>query len=44
MVGLSTSASPAGGVDVLVNNAGIMRLATLEASDDPLIDTQIAVH
>jgi len=33
-----------GGVDVLVNNAGIMRLATLEASDDALIDSQIAIN
>jgi len=33
-----------GGVDVLVNNAGIMRLATLAESDDALIDSQIAVN
>ena len=33
-----------GGVDVLVNNAGIMRLATLDASDDALIDSQIAIN
>ncbi len=34
----------AGAVDVLVNNAGIMRLATLAESDDALIDSQIAVN
>jgi 3-oxoacyl-[acyl-carrier protein] reductase len=34
----------AGGIDVLVNNAGIMRLATLEASDDALIDSHIAIN
>lgn len=33
-----------GGVDVLVNNAGIMRLATLASSDDELFDSQIAVN
>lgn len=34
----------AGVVDVLVNNAGIMRLATLAESDDALIDSQISVN
>jgi 3-oxoacyl-[acyl-carrier protein] reductase len=34
----------AGGIDVLVNNAGVMRLATLEASDDALIDSHIAIN
>jgi 3-oxoacyl-[acyl-carrier protein] reductase len=34
----------AGSVDVLVNNAGIMRLATLADSDDALIDSQISVN
>ncbi|GAB3668275.1 SDR family oxidoreductase [Ramlibacter alkalitolerans] len=33
-----------GGVDVLVNNAGIMRLATMAASDDTLIERQLAVN
>src|ERR1700687_1494572 len=33
-----------GGVDVLVNNAGIMKLATLADSDDALFDRQIAVN
>jgi len=33
-----------GGVDVLVNNAGIMRLATIGDSDDALFDRQIAVN
>jgi 3-oxoacyl-[acyl-carrier protein] reductase len=33
-----------GGVDVLVNNAGIMRLAPLAEADDILIDSQIAVN
>jgi 3-oxoacyl-[acyl-carrier protein] reductase len=32
------------GVDVLVNNAGIMRLAPLAEADDALIDSQIAVN
>jgi 3-oxoacyl-[acyl-carrier protein] reductase len=33
-----------GGVDVLVNNAGIMKLATIADSDDALFDSQIAVN
>jgi 3-oxoacyl-[acyl-carrier protein] reductase len=33
-----------GGVDVLVNSAGIMKLATLVESDDKLFDSQIAVN
>jgi len=33
-----------GGVDVLVNNAGIMKLATIADGDDALIDSQIAVN
>lgn len=33
-----------GGVDVLVNNAGIMKLATLAESDDALFDSQIAIN
>lgn len=33
-----------GGVDVLVNNAGIMKLATMADGDDALIDSQIAIN
>ncbi len=33
-----------GGVDVLVNNAGIMKLATIADSDDALFESQIAVN
>ncbi|CEJ47923.1 Versicolorin reductase (fragment) [Xanthomonas citri pv. bilvae] len=33
-----------GGVDVLVNNAGIMQLATLADSDDALFDKHIAIN
>jgi 3-oxoacyl-[acyl-carrier protein] reductase len=33
-----------GGVDVLVNNAGIMRLASLAESDDALFDSQVSVN
>jgi 3-oxoacyl-[acyl-carrier protein] reductase len=33
-----------GGVDVLVNNAGIMKLATLANSDDKLFDSHVAVN
>ncbi len=33
-----------GGVDVLINNAGIMKLATLADSDDALIDSQIGIN
>jgi 3-oxoacyl-[acyl-carrier protein] reductase len=33
-----------GGVDVLVNNAGIMRLATLAECDDAQFDSQIAIN
>lgn len=33
-----------GGVDVLVNNAGIMRLAKIADGDDALIDSQIATN
>jgi 3-oxoacyl-[acyl-carrier protein] reductase len=33
-----------GGVDVLVNNAGIMRLASLADSDDALFDSQFAIN
>jgi 3-oxoacyl-[acyl-carrier protein] reductase len=33
-----------GGVDVLVNNAGIMKLAAIADGDDALIDSQIAIN
>ena len=33
-----------GGVDVLVNNAGVMKLATLAESDDALFDSQVAIN
>jgi 3-oxoacyl-[acyl-carrier protein] reductase len=33
-----------GGVDVLVNNAGIMRLAPLAEASDELVDSQIATN
>jgi len=33
-----------GGVDVLVNNAGIMKLATLAETDDQLFDSQVAIN
>jgi 3-oxoacyl-[acyl-carrier protein] reductase len=33
-----------GGVDVLVNNAGVMQLATLAESTDELFDRQIAIN
>ena len=33
-----------GGVDVLVNNAGIMRLASLAEADEALFDSQVAIN
>src|SRR5688500_6709171 len=33
-----------GGVDVHVNNAGIMRLATIADGDDALFDSQVAIN
>src|ERR1700730_13958970 len=33
-----------GGVDIVVNNAGIMKLAALAESDDALFDSQAAVN
>jgi len=39
-----TAEATFGGVDVLVNNAGIMRLAPLAEADDALVDSQIAVN
>ncbi|MEA9589621.1 SDR family oxidoreductase [Xanthomonas sp. WHRI 10064A] len=45
VAGLFDSAESAfGGVDVLVNNAGIMQLATLSDSDDALFDKHIAIN
>jgi 3-oxoacyl-[acyl-carrier protein] reductase len=39
-----TAAAAFGGVDVLINNAGIMKLAKIADSDDALFDQQIAVN
>ena len=39
-----TAEAAFGGVDVLVNNAGIMQLATLAESDDALFDRHIAIN
>src|ERR1700676_4766422 len=39
-----TTEAAFGGVDVLVNNAGIMKLARIADSDDALLDQQIAVN
>lgn len=39
-----TAEAAFGGVDVLVNNAGIMTLATIADSDDALFDRQIAIN
>ncbi|MBP1843245.1 3-oxoacyl-[acyl-carrier protein] reductase [Rhizobium petrolearium] len=33
-----------GGIDVLVNNAGIMKLATIADGDDTLVDSEIAIN
>ena len=45
VVGLFDAAEAAfGGVDVRVNNAGIMQLATIADSDDALFDSQIEVN
>jgi 3-oxoacyl-[acyl-carrier protein] reductase len=38
------TAATFGGVDVLINNAGIMKLAKIADSDDALFDQQIAVN
>jgi len=40
----SSAETAFGGVDVLVNNAGIMQLATIGDSDDALFDRQISVN
>jgi 3-oxoacyl-[acyl-carrier protein] reductase len=43
--GMFDSAEAAfGGIDVLVNNAGIMKLAKIADSDDALFDQQVAVN
>jgi 3-oxoacyl-[acyl-carrier protein] reductase len=43
--GLFDAAATAfGGIDVLINNAGIMKLAKIADSDDALFDRQIAVN
>lgn len=39
-----TAETAFGGVDVLVNNAGIMKLAPLAESDDELIDRHLAIN
>jgi 3-oxoacyl-[acyl-carrier protein] reductase len=39
-----TAEATFGGVDVLVNNAGIMRLAALADADDVVFDSQIAIN
>jgi 3-oxoacyl-[acyl-carrier protein] reductase len=39
-----TAEATFGGVDVLVNNAGIMQLAALAEANDALVDRQIAVN
>jgi 3-oxoacyl-[acyl-carrier protein] reductase len=45
VAGLFAAAETAfGGVDVLVNNAGIMKLAPLADSDDALFDSHVAVN
>ena len=33
-----------GGVDVIVNNAGILRMATIAESDDAMVDDQVAIN
>jgi 3-oxoacyl-[acyl-carrier protein] reductase len=38
------AAALSGGVDVLVNNAGIMQLATISEADDGLFDRHIAIN
>ncbi len=39
-----TAEATLGGIDVLVNNAGIMKLAILADGDDALIDSEIAIN
>jgi 3-oxoacyl-[acyl-carrier protein] reductase len=38
------AATAFGGIDVLVNNAGIMKLAKIADSDDAMFDQQIAIN
>jgi 3-oxoacyl-[acyl-carrier protein] reductase len=38
------AAAAFGGIDVLINNAGIMKLAKIADSDDALFDQQIAIN
>ena len=40
----ASAESAFGGVDVLVNNAGIMKLASLKDGDDSVIDSQIEIN
>ncbi|MEO1188880.1 MAG: SDR family oxidoreductase [Pseudomonadota bacterium] len=40
----ASAESAFGGVDVIVNNAGIMKLASIADSDEALFDTQVAVN
>ena len=39
-----TAEAAFGGIDVLVNNAGIMHLATIAESDDDLFERQVAIN
>jgi 3-oxoacyl-[acyl-carrier protein] reductase len=39
-----TAEAAFGGIDVVVNNAGVMQLATIAESDDALFDRQIAIN
>src|SRR3984957_3163102 len=39
-----TAEAAFGGIDVVVNNAGIIQLATIAESDDALFDRQIAIN
>lgn len=40
----NTAEAAFGGVDVLVNNAGVMRLAAISEAEDTLFDSQIAIN
>ncbi|TPJ37801.1 SDR family oxidoreductase [Mesorhizobium sp. B2-5-13] len=33
-----------GGIDILINNAGIMKLSPIAQADDPFFDTQVAIN
>jgi 3-oxoacyl-[acyl-carrier protein] reductase len=39
-----TAQAAFGGIDVLVNNAGVMKLATVAESDDALFDRQVSIN